>query len=70
MKINRSILIKFIYKFFFILKAAADGWIVKPIDENNYDFYKYILKSNKLCKIQLNVPQFLDNYACDLAFLI
>jgi hypothetical protein len=70
MKINRSILIKFIYKFFFILKAASDGWIVKHIDKNKYDFYKYILKSNKLYKVQLDISQFLSNYACDLTFLI
>lgn len=70
MNIIRSILIKFIYKFFFILKAASDGWIVKQIAENKYDFYKYILKSNKLCKVQLDVSQFLTSYAYDLNFLV
>lgn len=69
MKTIRFILIKYIYKFFFILKAASDGWIVKPIDDNKYDFYKYIIKSNKLCKIQLDISQFLKNYVCDLTFL-
>lgn len=29
----------FIYKFFFILKAAANGYIVKYIGNNNYEFY-------------------------------
>jgi hypothetical protein len=70
MKIIRSVLIKFIYKFFFILKAASDGWIVKQVEENKYDFYKYIIKSNKLCKVQLDVSQFLTNYMYDLNFLI
>lgn len=70
MKIFRSALIKFIYKFFFILKAASDGWIVKQVEENKYDFYKYIIKSNKLCKVQLDVSQFLNNYTYDLNFLI
>lgn len=70
MKTQRFILIKFIYKFFFILKAASDGWIVKSVDDNKYDFYKYILKSNKLCKIQLDISQFLKNYMYDLNFLM
>ena len=31
---------KFIAKFFFILKAAADGWIVRYIGGDQFEFYK------------------------------
>ena len=69
MIINSFILIKFIYKFLFILKAASDGWIIKTIDHNKYDFYKYILKSDKLYKIQMDIVEFLKTYIYDLTFL-
>jgi hypothetical protein len=31
---------KFFYKCLYILKAASDGWIVKYIGGNKYDFLK------------------------------
>ena len=40
----REIIKNFIYKFFFILKAASDGYIIKYIGGNKFEFEK----NNKL----------------------
>lgn len=37
---EKDIVIKFFYKCLYILKAASDGWIVKYIGGNKYDFLK------------------------------
>ena len=34
----KQLLINFIYKFLFIFKAAANGYIVKHIGNNQYEF--------------------------------
>lgn len=34
------IIFNFIYKFLYILKAASNGWIVKSLTNNKYEFYK------------------------------
>ena len=39
---DKSMILNFIYKFFCILKAASDGWIIKYIGGNQFEF-----KSNK-----------------------
>ena len=33
-----TIIFNFIYKFMYILKAAANGWIVKSVGHNVYEF--------------------------------
>lgn len=35
---SRVVILNFIYKFFCILKAASDGWIVKYIGGNRFEF--------------------------------
>jgi hypothetical protein len=42
----KQLLINFIYKFLFIFKAAANGYIVKHIGNNQYEF-KVNLKKKK-----------------------
>ena len=36
--INKNIILNFIYKFFCILKAASDGWIIQYIGGNKFEF--------------------------------
>lgn len=33
-----NLLFKFLYKFLYILKAASNGWIIKTIGPNLYEF--------------------------------
>jgi hypothetical protein len=35
-----SVLLNFLSKYFFILKAAADGWRVSYVGGNKFEFYK------------------------------
>jgi hypothetical protein len=60
---KQSIILDFIYKLFFILKAASDGYIVKYIGGNKYDFIKYHKKKSNstkfLKKYIKSIPQFL-----------
>lgn len=35
-----KLILKFLTKYFFILKAASNGWRVKYIGGNKYEFYK------------------------------
>ena len=30
----------FLYKYLYILKAASNGWIIKTLDNNTYEFYR------------------------------
>ena len=50
-------LTSFIYKLFFILKAAANGWIVKTIGNNKFEFYKH---KSKKCN---TIDKFIHNYS-------
>jgi hypothetical protein len=38
---HRRIILNFVYKFFCILKAASDGWIIKYIGGNQFEFISY-----------------------------
>jgi hypothetical protein len=40
--------IRYIIKYMFILKAAADGWRVKYMGENKFEFFKSKGKTQKL----------------------
>jgi hypothetical protein len=46
---DRRIILNFIYKFFCILKAASDGWIVKYIGGNQFEFISYKKRNIKIC---------------------
>ena len=64
--LEQTIILDFIYKFFFILKAAADGYIVRYIGGNKYDFIKFKSKTKLnsakfLHKYTKTIPQFLLN---------
>lgn len=61
---NIDYIIRFLYKYMFILKAASDGWRIKYIGGDSFKFYNkrtrdtvqsiedFIYKyNNKLCKI-------------------
>lgn len=53
---NGSIL-KFIFKYLFILKAAADGWTVKYLGENTFQFL------GPRRKRTLSSSQFIEKYS-------
>jgi hypothetical protein len=55
-----SKVLKFIYKLFFILKAASDGWIVKYIGGDSFEFYKYHNRNNILNI--MNIDDFIKKY--------
>jgi len=57
----RKIILNFIYKFFCILKAASDGWIVRYIGGNQFEFI-----SNK----KHNIDEFLHKYTKELPNII
>ena len=38
---HRRIILNFVYKFLCILKAASDGWIIKYIGGNQFEFISY-----------------------------
>ena len=38
----RNLVVKFLYKYFFILKAAAEGWRVGYCGGNHFAFYQNI----------------------------
>lgn len=44
--ISSYLLLQFLEKYFFILKAAADGWIVQYIGGNQFTFSKLFNKKN------------------------
>jgi hypothetical protein len=45
---NTNIIYKFIYKYIYILKAASNGWIIKTLGNNTYEFYRLNKKGVKL----------------------
>jgi hypothetical protein len=62
MRHNQSLnILKFIRKFFFILKAASEGWIVNCVGTNKFEFYKR--KNEKLCSDSMS--SFIKNYTCN-----
>lgn len=58
---HRKIILNFLYKFFCILKAASDGWIVKYIGGNQFEFKTYK---------KTNINQFLEKYTKELPSII
>lgn len=61
MSCNRKIILNFIYKFFCILKAASDGWIVKYIGGNQFEF---------VCDKKIDYKIFIKNYTENLPSII
>ena len=44
---DNNIINNFIYKYIYILKAASNGWIIKTLGNNTYEFYRKLpLKEN------------------------
>lgn len=43
-----NIIYKFIYKYIYILKAASNGWIIKTISNNTYEFYRTLPVKQKI----------------------
>lgn len=53
---TKNIILSFLRKFFFILKAASDGWIIKYIGANQFEFRYIKFSSNP------SVKEFLKHY--------
>ena len=58
---HKKIILNFIYKFFCILKAAADGWIVRYIGGNQFEFISYR---------HMNIKEFFAKYTSELPSII
>lgn len=58
---HKKIILNFIYKFFCILKAASDGWIVRYIGGNQFEF---------ITRKKMNVKDFFDAYTSKLPSII
>lgn len=57
-----NVLIDFLKKYYFILKAAADGWRINYIGGNQYKFLKNIDCITKTQSEVLTTSGFVDNY--------
>ena len=57
MKFNRELIQKFLVMYFFILKAASNGWCVRYIGGNKFTFSK-----DKKNLIPLESCEFIDNF--------
>lgn len=57
---NKEVIYKFIQKYFFIYKAAADGWRIKYHTRNKISFYNNI---NSISKSLLNNKNFIKYYS-------
>lgn len=57
----KSIILNFVYKFFCILKAASDGWIIRYIGGNQFEFISYK---------KANINEILNNYIKDLPSIL
>jgi hypothetical protein len=62
---HKKIILNFIYKFFCILKAAADGWIVRYIGGNQFEFMYYKQKNK-----QKNIRDVFTKYTNELPSII
>lgn len=58
---HRTIILNFIYKFFCILKAASDGWIIRYIGGNQFEF---------ISNTKMDINLFLDKYTRKLPNII
>jgi hypothetical protein len=60
----RTLILDFLYKFFFILKAASDGTIITYIGGNKFEF--------KSCstKLNINCNSFISQYSKNLPLFI
>jgi hypothetical protein len=59
--IHKKIILNFVYKFFCILKAASDGWIIRYIGGNQFEFIS--------CK-KMDIKSFIDKYTKQLPSII
>jgi hypothetical protein len=57
----QTIILNFIYKFLCILKAASDGWIIRYIGANRFEF---------ICNKKRNIKLFLQKYTQQLPSFI
>lgn len=51
--------LKFLCKYFLVLKAASDGWIVKYVGGDVFEFYKSYTKTDVM-----SPTRFLEVYQC------
>lgn len=57
----KELLLLFLRKYFFILKAAADGWRIRYIGGNQFQFISTIPKQLALAQFP-DTPTFLQKY--------
>lgn len=55
-----ELVVSFLHKFFFILKAAAEGWRIIYIGGNQFEFYKANINHTQASR------DFIDKYKCSL----
>jgi hypothetical protein len=60
---HRRIILNFVYKYLCILKAASDGWIIKYIGGNQFEFiyYKKMDIKKVLKKYSKQLPSIITN---------
>lgn len=59
----KYILINFLIKYLFIMRAASDGWRISYIGGNRFEFHNTIYNEN----CDLNTDEFLKEYLYDTA---
>lgn len=59
-----SVLINFLVKYLFIMKAASDGWRISYVGGGNFEFYNTFYNKNTKDVI-LNIDEFLEKYIYD-----
>jgi hypothetical protein len=65
---HRRIILNFVYKFFCILKAASDGWIIKYIGGNQFEFISY--KNPTTSSRTIDINKVLKQYSKKLPSII
>lgn len=57
--------IRFLTKYLFILKAAADGWRVKYLGGDKFEFHKESSQISNLENVPPSCSEFVENYLSD-----
>jgi hypothetical protein len=57
--LDASQLLAFLHKYFFILKAASEGWRIAYIGGNAFQFYNNLYKQGKA---MVRCKEFIDRY--------
>lgn len=58
----KYILINFLIKYLFIMRAASDGWRISYIGGNRFEFYNTFYNKN----VDIDTQQFLERYTFNM----